>query len=320
MEEKYYIRRFAKVISEEGKDVYYWFNIQKYIRLYSKIDFKYETLKAKYELVEADEEKNFPSPKTIGRIMGFFNGEKESGKQDEAGKKKKTDKAITIETAKALGKALCNGDPYGLLIKIEPSNVMMIMKQAEQMWGTSDVNYIYGLMNNLLYELESSSYYSYKPGTTEDGFEHYDMMLQNIRNEIDSRFWNKKEVREKLYHLVDEEEMLIKSYSQPGAPERWMLANPRLRYFDCVFEIMEENPELYENIKAGAMTTGWGQAISFNFYPTKQECEERREYFKELITKDRMQNSQYSWDRFYQNELINAFSIVFNKDFEDLNY
>ena len=212
-----------------------------------------------------------------------------SVEKNEDGKKKKTDKAITIETAKALGKALCDGDEYGLLIKIEPSNVLMIMKQAEEMWGTSDINYIYGLMNNLLYELESSSYYSYKPGTLEDGFEHYDMRLQNIRNEIDRRFWNKMELRDKLYRLVEEEEMLIKSYSQPGAPERWMLANPKLRYFDCVFDVMEENPQLYERIKEGAMASG-GQVISFNFYPTQQECEERRIYFEELIKKNNSSN------------------------------
>ena len=119
MEEKYYIRRFAKIISEEEKDVYYWFDIQKYIRLYSKIDFKYEALKTKYELVENIEEKKMPSYKTVGRIIGFFEGDKESCKKNEDGKKKKTDKAITIETAKALGKALCDGDEYGLLIKIE---------------------------------------------------------------------------------------------------------------------------------------------------------------------------------------------------------
>ena len=170
-------------------------------------------------------------------------------------------------------------------------------------------------MNTLLYELEASAYYSYKPGTEEDGFAHYDLRLQKIRNEIDRRFWNKKEIRNKLYRLVEEEEELIKSYSQPGAPERWMEANPNLRYYDCVYDFMEESPELYEQIKSGKMTMGMGQVISFSFYPTKQDCEDRADYFLNLIGKDARQNSQYSFDRFYQNELVDAFRTVFEADF-----
>lgn len=174
---------------------------------------------------------------------------------------------------------------------------------------------LYGLLNDVLYELEASSFYSYKPGTKEDGFEYYDMRLQSIRNEIDSRFWNKKSIREKLYHLVDEEEELIKSYSQPGAPERWVIANPNLRYYDCVFDFMEECPEIYEEIKNGNISTYWGQTVSFNFYPTEQECIERKNYFTDLETKNIKQNSKYTEDRFYQNELVNAFRRVFEMDF-----
>lgn len=302
--EKYYIRRFAKVFSE-GVDKYWWFDIEKYIRLASKYDLDGEKLHIAIACVTEDENQVVVSPKTINRVLGFFNGEKEG-----AG-----NKSVTINTIKALGKALCDGDEYGLLIKIEPSNVLKLMKQADELWGTSDINYIYGMMNSLLYELEASSYYSYKPGTTEDGFAYYDMRLQTIRNEIDSRFWNKKESREKLYKLAEEEEVLIKSFSQGCAPERWIEANPKLRYFDCVFDFMVENAELYEAIKNGDLSTGWGQILSFNFYPTQQEYEERKEYFKQLLIKDTKQNKQSSIDRLYQNELVDAFRTVFENEF-----
>lgn len=313
MEEKYYIRRFTKVISEGAANRYYWFDIEKYIKLFSKLDFDYETLKTRFQLEENDENKKLPSKKTIDRIMGFFNGVKEGEKKK--GKSYLKDKSITIETAKALGKALCEGDEYGLLIKIEPANVVAVMKQAEEMWGTSDINYIYRLMNNLLYELEISSYYSYEPGTMKEGFNYYDMRLQIIRNEIDSRFWDKKEKRDKLYRLVEEEEILIKSYNQPGAPERWVKANPKLRYFDCVFDFIEECPQLYKTIKKGGLTTAWGQVISFNFYPTEQECKDRQAYFYKLNKKSIEQNNKYSIDRLYQNELVDAFRLVFEADF-----
>lgn len=302
--EKLYIRRFTKVFAE-GVNKYWWLDMEKYLRLASKYDFNGKRLQTAIECAEEDETKALVSAKTIDRVRGYIVGEKEG----------KGDKSITIDTIKALGKALCNGDEYGLLMQIEPSNVQMVIKEAEEIWGTNDINYIYGLMNKLLYELEVSCYYSYRPGTNEDGFTYYDTRLQNIRNEIDSRFWSKKDIRDKLYRLVEEEEELIKSYTQPGAPERWMKANPRLRFYDCVFDFMEESPELYEQIQRGEFATGIGQIVSFHFYPTEEECEARRMYFAELAEKSAKQNSKYSFERFYQNELIEAFRIIFEAEF-----
>ena len=302
--EKFYIRRFTKVLCE-GVDKYWWLDMEKYIRLASKYDLDSKKLRIAIECAEDDEEKVVVSAKTIDRVRGYIYGEVEGMK----------DKAVKIETVKALGKALCDGDEYGLLIKIEPSNIKNILKEGEEIWDTNDINCIYGLMNTILYEFEASSYYSYKPGTDEDGFEHYDLRMQNIRYEIDRRFWSKKAIRDKLYRLAEELEELIKSYSQPGAPERWVRANPKLRFFDCVFDFMEESPELYEQIRTGQIKMNTGQLISFNFYPTEEECAQRRAYFAEIQEKSSRQNSQYTFERFYQNELVDAFRMIFEADF-----
>jgi len=301
--EKLFLSKFKKVYSE-GVDRFWWLDVDKYVRLAAKYDLKGARLRMAIECVEEDESK-IPSAKTIDRVLGFYSGEKEG----------KGNKSVTIDTVKALGKALCDGDEYGLLIKIEPSNVLMIIKQAEELWGTSDLNHIYSLLSSLIYELEASSYYSFKPGTLEDGFEYYDMRLQSIRHEIDSRFWNKKDIRNKLYRLVEETEELIKRCSRPGTPERWLKANYKLRYYDCVFDFIEACPELYKSIKNGDMGMCQGQIISFSFYPTEQECIDRKCYFAELITKNVKQNSKYSEERFYQNELVDAFRLVFESDF-----
>lgn len=302
--ERCFIRKLVKVFSE-GIDKYWWFDFERYIQLASRYDLDGNRLQKAIQCVEEDKGKKVVSPKTINRVLGYYNGEKEGNGE----------KSVTIETVKALSKALCDGDEYGLLIKIEPSSIVETMKQADEIFGTSDLNYIYRLMNTLLYELEASSFYSYKPGTKEDGFEYYDMRLQSIRNEIDSRFWNKIVARDKLYHLVDEEEALIKSCSQPGTPERWIKANPNLRYYDCVFDFMEESPQIYHQIKSGNVSTYWGQIVSFNFYPTELECMDRKSYFADLEKKNINQNSKYTEDRFYQNELVDAFRRVFEMDF-----
>jgi hypothetical protein len=304
--EKYFIRSFTKVF-KEGADKYWWFNVSKYIDVAEKYDFDETKIREQIELTEEDVSKKLLHPRTIKRVLQFCEGYV-------VGKDKK-DQSVTIDTIKDLGKALCN-DEYAFLIEIEPNNVMRVMEQADEFFGVSDINGIYGMLNKLLYELEISSYYSFKPGTKEDGFNYYDMQLQYIRTEIDKHFWKDKETRDKLYRLVEEEESMIKSFSRPGAPERWVKCNPNLRYYDCVFDFIEENPELYNRIKNEEMTTASGLVMSFNFYPDEEECRERKRYFDDLYEKCRRQNSRYSIDRLYQNELIEAFRMVFEEDFK----
>lgn len=312
-QEHIFIRKLAKVIGEDEKSRYFWFSYQHFIELYAKLDFDYEKLKAKYELAETDLDKAFPDKRTIARVMGYFRGEKMS--EEKKGKRYVRDMPIELRTAKALGMALCDGDPYGLLLEIETTNILKITEEANELWGARDLDHIYGMMNNILYDLEPSSYYWYIPGTEEDAYQYYDMRLQSIRHEIDVRFRGKNEERSKLYTLVEELEQQVKSCSHPGACERWVRANKRLRYFDCVYAFVEANPELYESIQNGEIHMENGNTISFNFYPTEQECKERKEYFDEMFAKSQKLNIKFSEERLYQNELIEAFRTVFEADF-----
>ena len=232
--------------------------------------------------------------------MGYYNGEKEGSGV----------KSVTLDTVKALGRALCDGDEYGLLIKIEPTNVLKIMREAEELWGGGQLNHIYRMLNNLLYEMEPSAHYSYKTGTKENGYNYFDMKLQTVRNEIDSHFWNQSDTRAKLYRLVEEVECLIKSFSIPGVAERWFQINPKLRYFDSVFAIKDESPETYESIKNGKIN-----CVHFSFYPTEEECQRQKLYFENLNKKNQSNNCRYSYLRLYQNEIVETFRMVFERDF-----
>jgi len=305
--ESLYIRRFTKVLNENmnGRMEYWWFDMEKYIRLAAKYDYEPKRLQAAIQCATPDEEAPVISEKTIGRVLGYINGEREG----------KGEKSVTIDTIKSLSRALCDGDEYGLLIKIEPYNTKMIINEASEIWPTDDLSYIYRMMNGVLYELEISSYYSYKPGTDEDGFDYYDMCLQNIRKEIDSRFWMQKNMRDKLYLLAEELEIFVKSYSHPGVPDRWQNAYPALRFYDCVFDFMEENPQLYEQIRQGRSSSGEELRIGFKFYPTEEDCRERTKYFSRLSQVGTMQNRQYSYERHYQNAVVEAFQTVFKAEF-----
>ena len=291
--EKYFIRRFVKVY-KEGKSKYYWFNTNRYIEEASKFNFDSERIRAQIELKEEDEDKQIICTRTIDRVLEYCEGYIEKNGKD---------KSVTINTIKILGKALCD-DEYAFLILIESNNLIQAMRMADDIFGGNDMKFIYGQLNNILYEVEASSYYAFKPGTEEDGGPHYDAQLQEIRREIDRRFWDNKEVRNKLYKIVEEEEEMTKSFSVPGVPLRWMECNPQIRYFDCVFDFIEESPELYERIKKGELST-----IRFNFYPDEEECKARKAYF------EKMNKNNYTFDRLYQNELVNTLQCVFENDF-----
>ena len=300
--EKIYIRRFMKVFCE-GMN-HYWFDVEKFVNLTKYHGFDSKKLEIEIQCVEEDE-KNQISAKTIQRVFGFARGEREG-----AG-----DKSVTIKTVKALGKVLCDGNEYGLLIKVNHENLEKIVWESMNGRPSSDIDYIFGLMNGVLYDLEVSSYYSYKPGTDENGYDFYDMSIQYIRKEIDKFFWGKKAKREKLYRLLEELEIFVKSYSRPGVPKRWQEANPKLRFYDCVFDFKEYSPHTYEQIKNGSLKTCDGQEISFCFYPSESECKERREYLEKLIENEHRKNGKVSYDRFYQNEVIVAFQRVFEMEF-----
>ena len=132
IDEEYLLRRFYKVFGGEQEGGYYWFNIEKYDELASGYDFDPGILRTKIELI-CDSKTKIPSKKTISRIKGLFDGFKES--ETKKGIKIMKDKSISIDTIKLLGKALCDGDEYGLLIKIEPSTILDAMEEVDRVWG-----------------------------------------------------------------------------------------------------------------------------------------------------------------------------------------
>ena len=302
-QDKYIVRIFKKVFAEGSNR--YWFDIPKYISIRDSLSLNATQMKNKVELSEEDQRKQI-SVKSIMRVNKFCEGDVASldGK----------DQSVTIETIKVLGKALCN-DEYAFLILIEPQNILQTMELVDDIVEKSDLKYIYSLINKIIYELESSSCYSYKPGTKEDGFDYYNERLQEIRQEIDKRFLGKKDIRKKLYKILEEEEELIKSCSIPGASERWVKYNPKIRFFDCVFDFMDKSPELFQKIKERNLSNEGGIVAKFNFYPTKEEYIERNKYFEKLEEKDENGNLKYSMDRLYQDELANALINIFEHDF-----
>lgn len=79
-----------------------------------------------------------------------------------------------------------------------------------------------------------------------------------------------------------------------------------IKYFDCVYDIIEENPEMYNQIKFGDFNN---LKRRFRFFPSVREIIARREYF---IGKRRKYPTRTD-DRLYQDELVETLNMRFNK-------
>ena len=171
------------------------------------------------------------------------------------------------------------------------------------------------MMNELIYWLGESQYYNYKPGTEENGEEFFEKKIWTIRKEIDNRFWNNREYCEKLHQLADDVEHLVCVCEIPGVAERWYKVNPKLRYFDCVFQFIEETPDLYQQIKQGKFNDEEGFQIGFCFDPDEAEIERQKQYFAEQKEKVRRNHMKFSKTRLYQREVAAAFREMFQREF-----
>ena len=302
MDNKYMIRILKKVFNDGFKG--YWFNVPKYVG--KSANYTTTEIVNKLQTIEYEEVSETALRKRVERVKKYSEGliADKSGKEE----------SFSIKCIKELGLALCE-DEFAFLLPIEPNTILQTAKLLRADVGDDDLRVIYDMLNAILYELECSSYYNFQPGTEEDGMAYYDMRFQEIRRAIDSRFWNKREIKNKLYQIVQEEEVLVRSCSVPGVAERWYEINPNIFFFDCVYDFIEESPETYERIRYQNLVEKLPNTIGFSFYPTEEEVKARNKYFSEIKDRCNKDNLSYSWDRLYQNELVNTLSMIFECEF-----
>lgn len=104
----------------------------------------------------------------------------------------------------------------------------------------------------------------------------------------------------RFLRIIDETELFVKSYSVPGVDLRWRKMNPRLNYYDPVFDVVEElSSEAYRRL--------W---YMFNYHPTQWDIQTRQRYFSGL---------EEQWDcaarAHFQKELLNTLVKLFQNVF-----
>ena len=87
----------------------------------------------------------------------------------------------------------------------------------------------------------------------------------------------------------------MKSYSVPGVTLRWRRINPRLNYYDPVFDMVEELlPEVWRRL--------W---YMFGYRPTKWDFQMREQYF----------SGQKEQREHFQRELVDTLEKLFHNVF-----
>lgn len=180
---------------------------------------------------------------------------------------------------------------------------------------------IYGMLNRILWQLEASEHYNYVPRTKEDGWDFFELEISAVERVAQRVFLWEPDILSRLMQIIKEVRLFVRSFSVPGVAERWKEINPKLNYFDAVYDLIEEAPEMYLKIERGEFKVKeelGGATVKFNFHPTAKDLLEQKEYFELIEKENEEQNNRFSEDRIFQNEIVRTLELVMKHDFPEL--
>lgn len=135
--------------------------------------------------------------------------------------------------------------------------------------------------------------------------------IAEIRKSVGPLFPEEEEIVRKLDQIIDETEHFTKQYEMPGVVTRWKQINPQLIYFDCAFDIMEECPETYADVRKGLTE------IRLSCYPNPELAAQRDAYFTRVKEQYKRKKIESSEDRIFQDELLNTLTLLFEDAFQE---
>lgn len=205
---------------------------------------------------------------------------------------------IDINECKKLGLYLCD-DEYVFL---------------RQMKYEGLYEKIYRMLYDIFSLYDTSNCFNEIPRSVKVEEENYfSKLLDQVQKEIDCEIGREnEEIRNQLNDIVRASRIFVQSYSVPGVVESWLEINPNLRYYDPIFQIVESNPQLYEEI-----TQGKYGGIQFRFKIAPEELlvevKARRAYFEKLNDDNRKHNFQFTEERYFQDELLETLKRLFEQ-------
>ena len=178
---------------------------------------------------------------------------------------------------------------------------------------------VYQELREVLSLLEETQFFNYVPkgenmtehSTEDDASAYFKRKINEIKKHVEPPFLEEHEIAKKLNQIIEETEYFINQCEIPGVVDRWKQVNPQLLYFDCAFELMETAPEAYAEICRGL--TG----IHLACYPDAELIANRKAYFEKIAENNRLNNTEYSEEKAFQDELLNTLTLLFENEFNE---
>ena len=175
----------------------------------------------------------------------------------------------------------------------------------------AEIAQIYERLRGLLAEYTETNCYNVvaERASDPDGLAYTTRRLEEIRDEA-APLARCLEVMERLARILSETEHFLRQYEQPGVVVRWRELNPPIEFFDCAFELLEEEPELFEQIR-----TGRCGPLYLECCPGPKDLQRRQDYFAAVRRRFARDGREYSDDAAFQDELCRTLDLVFRADF-----
>ena len=171
-----------------------------------------------------------------------------------------------------------------------------------------EIKMVYRKLWDLLSLYEESEAFSniFEAGKKLDEWNYLGKKLDEIRGNVYTMFLGERKIKKDLIKIVDETEYFVRRYEVPGVVERWLELNPKLRYFDVAFELIETSPEAYEEFLVNTPSA---------FRPDEELIAKQKAYFQKIKQTASDRNIPISEEKMYQNELLRTLSILFEDAF-----
>ncbi|MGN0623186.1 MAG: hypothetical protein ACI4JA_04455 [Oscillospiraceae bacterium] len=193
------------------------------------------------------------------------------------------------------------------IITEETQALLNDIKQMKR-YETDIVNAVYRDIIDLCECLVKSSFYIFK----EDGQAadlYYVQIIDRIKANVVKQSLNTdRKIIDKLKIILDETKEMVWSCELPNVCERWIEVNPNLKYYDAVFDIYNNNHEMYQKIISSK------SKLHFRFIPTEEELRNEKEYRSRM--QDRQERLGETYDKQYQDEVISAVDALFEREFQ----
>lgn len=177
----------------------------------------------------------------------------------------------------------------------------------------TSVKTVYGMLWTVLAMYEKTDCYNEVPKneTADDIWNLMGDKLDEVRKKTNMEFLGNEELRTKMNNIIDETEVFVRRYEIPGVVKRWKQINPKILFFDCTFDIMEECPDNFRKISLGLTN------LKLSCYPDESTVKARKKYFADIKKRIESDNLRYSDERVFQNELLRTLTLVFEHDFKE---